>query len=32
VNFETDENFYSATLYSFGAGVSTNVMPWFPGR
>lgn len=32
VNFETDENFYSTTVHSLGAGVSTNVMPWFPGR
>lgn len=32
VNFETDETYYSATLYSLGAGAGTNVLPWLPGR
>lgn len=32
VNFETDENYYTTTLYSLGSGVGTNVMPFLPGR
>lgn len=32
VNYETDETYYSATLFQAGSGVTKNVMPWLPGR
>lgn len=32
VNYETDENYWTTTLHSTGAGLGVNVLPWMPGR
>ena len=32
VNFETDENYFTTTVWEVGSGIGRNTLPWLPVR